>query len=236
MRLGLGNSLVRNGGVSSLDALLNGLQAYWKLDEASGTRVDSKNGYDLADNNSVGSDTGILNNCATFNGINQHLEFNDVPMVFINEERTITGWVYPTTVGISVIFGCDTNRPFFLFNYEGTIQLCSAVGDKNFAGDPSNTTNVPLNTWSFVAARYNPATSEYDLWVNGSKLSLSTSTGLIETSLNTRGTVGRNLTGGTTLDLPFTGKIDELAIWDRALSDAEIAQIYNNGNGFVFLP
>ncbi len=45
-------------------ALTDNLSAYWKLDEASGTRVDSAGSNDLTSNNSVGQAVGKLGNAS----------------------------------------------------------------------------------------------------------------------------------------------------------------------------
>ena len=46
---------------------------YWKLDEASGTRIDSIGNNSLVSTNSVGSTAGLTGNHATFNGSDQYL-------------------------------------------------------------------------------------------------------------------------------------------------------------------
>ena len=222
--------------ISSLLApsLFDGLKAFWNLEdltEASGT------GLDLTNNGGVTFEVGKIGNGAVFNGTDQYLEFDNEIMQFPSQERTITAWVYPNSVGISVIFGNNNNTPFFLYNNDGVIQLCEFLPDGNLfngAGNPLNTTAVPLNQWSFVAARYDLSTQEWSAWVNDTKVTISHDFGPVSSRTITRAVIGCNLSGGINLEHYFDGKIDALAIWDRALSDTEIAQLYNSGNGLQY--
>ena len=38
----------------------------------------------------------------------------------------------------------------------------------------------------------------------------------------------------TSLGQTFVGTMDEVGVWQRALSVAEVGQLYNNGNGLAF--
>src|SRR5262249_58894639 len=100
-----------------------------------------------------------------------------------------------------------------------------------YAGSPSNQPNVylwagseqgiagasslPLNTWSHLAATY--SSGALRLYVNGSQVASGTGTGNINTSTGALRIGGNNIWGEY-----FTGRLDEVRIYNRALSQAEI--------------
>lgn len=103
------NSVVlTSGGMASGfiigNALTNGLQSYWKLDEVSGTRFDVFGSNDLSDNNATGSITGIRNNAALFVSTesNSLIAFNSPTLETGNIPFTIAGWFYLNSTSSTV--------------------------------------------------------------------------------------------------------------------------------------
>ena len=100
-------------------------------------------------------------------------------------------------------------------------QACIVLGDAPWLCD---TTVLSINTWyHIVSVATNAGRSIY---LNGS---LVVSDGVVK-SLNTTGCLWcigmmRAMTG------PFSGKIDEVKIFNRALTDAEILSMYNHEKG-----
>ena len=82
--------------------------------------------------------------------------------------------------------------------------------------------------WEFNVIRFN-GTDEIDFFLNGSHIGNTSST----VSMNNQNTdkptrIGAGRTEGAVMYL-FKGKIDDVAIWDEALTNAEITELYNNG-------
>jgi hypothetical protein len=75
---------------------------------------------------------------------------------------------------------------------------------------------LPLNAWSHVAAVYSDAGNSVRLYVNGNEVLSATETG----SLTVNGETLRIGIGYSSE--AFAGLIDEVRIWDRALTPAEI--------------
>jgi concanavalin A-like lectin/glucanase superfamily protein len=67
------------------------------------------------------------------------------------------------------------------------------------------------------------------MFFDGNLVSSGNASGALPTSTNPLLIGKRNPQDGR--DFSVNGSLDETAIWDRALSDAEIAQIWNGGNG-----
>ena len=90
----------------------------------------------------------------------------------------------------------------------------------------SSINSIPLNTWTNVIVVFD-ASSSLSLYVNGSLDGQDT------TSLPTSAVQSTNIyigtDAGSTTGRDFNGKIDEVAIWNTALTEAQVNQVYNNG-------
>src|SRR6185295_2015327 len=83
--------------------------------------------------------------------------------------------------------------------------------------------SLTLNTWQHVAATYDGAT--LSIYVNGNQVSSSAGTGTIN-AVTSDLAIGRNIALGTS----FTGQIDEVELFRRALSQIEIRAIADAGD------
>ncbi len=92
----------------------------------------------------------------------------------------------------------------------------------NGGGDPGTP------GWNFYVIRFN-GTNQMDLFLDGALIKSITS----EKTLNLQNTTAAIRIGAgknpADIDYHFNGKIDDLAIWDEALTDAEISTLYNSG-------
>ena len=85
-----------------------------------------------------------------------------------------------------------------------------------------NGTGISLNTWYHIAVVFNNNTSSY--YVNGVYAGQSASPGTFSFNSGNSMYIGRDDPGTTDY---FGGKVDELRVFARALSAAEIMQLYN---------
>ena len=114
----------------------------------------------------------------------------------------------------------------WIVNRNGTFTLFSALHKATNAEPNIEGGVIPLNTWSHVAMTFDPSTGQYALYVNGAQVAAASSPGdNLATTRNV--SIGRE---ESFLSRYFTGLIDELAIYNRALSSAEIQAIYNAGS------
>ena len=94
-----------------------------------------------------------------------------------------------------------------------------------FYGDDLNTAAgvVPFDTWTHVACTYDYASDTSSIYVNG----------VLQTTGNqgpyTGSTVVSWIGKSWTTDMDFDGKIDDVSLYDRALSDEEIRELYGQG-------
>jgi hypothetical protein len=90
--------------------------------------------------------------------------------------------------------------------------------------------SLPLNVWWFVAVTFDPSVEagKMVLYRNGNKVDDANN---VPTQLPGTTYIGRFLTG-----YAFTGSIDNVMIFDRALTTEEISYLYNGGNGTEVIP
>jgi len=207
--------------------------AYWRLDEQSGVRADATgNGYDLSDNNGVGFAAGKIGTAAVFDTTN-YLSNPALGPVIDPTAMTIAGWINPTDVSTQRGVMGTFNSDGWCIQVGGSIGANAGIFIGGFAVEGGYTSNaaaaaaVPVNTWTFFAVRINGDVT-LDIFTNDAKETLSYPT--LAPSTGALGVGCYGLGGG-----PMDGSLDEIGVWNRPLSDEEIAQLYNGGDG-VTLP
>jgi Concanavalin A-like lectin/glucanases superfamily/Secretion system C-terminal sorting domain/Calcineurin-like phosphoesterase len=98
---------------------------------------------------------------------------------------------------------------------------------------------IPLNTWTHVAATYEPVTAAWNLYINGvldKTLDIGSNIVPVSTSIQ-HASVGTAMTSTGVAAGFFNGKIDEVRIWNVARTGADILANYNaelsSGTGLV---
>jgi hypothetical protein len=204
-------------------ALTDNLQAFYKLSDLSDS---SGNNRTLTNNGNVSFASGKIGNAAVFDGTNS-LDIETFPAQNSNGS-TYSLWVNFNSLGSSfpamisspsnssigefqlVVVGNNNNQYAYFDNGWGSIVYSSTV-------------LIP-ETWYHIVATNNNGLVK--LYTNGEL----TGEGTVNGSFNISDNYGiGHLTpyGDTYVD----GQIDAVGIWNRALSSAEVAELYNSGNG-----
>jgi hypothetical protein len=171
---------------------------------------------------------GKFGRALDFDGVNDWVTIADSATLDLTTGMTVEAWVYPTanagdswtTVLIkeraggevfSLYASADTNTP--------SVYVVSA-GQPNTPLDARGTSPLPLNAWTHLAATYDGTTLR--LYTAGIEVAsravggpLLTSTGALR--------IGGNAVWGEF----FQGRIDEVRVYDRALTQAEIVADMN---------
>jgi hypothetical protein len=214
---------------SGSSTLLNNLLAYWKLDETSGTRIDSHGSNNLIDNNTVGSATGKIGNAASFVAANsEYLSVNSSQLSFAGD-FTISVWNKPTSVvgtSASYVLSKDdtTNREYH-------IQLLSS--NYNFQvwnGATKYLMSLPATSgvWQHLMMWYDSVAGTLYASVNNGTPATGAVPGINTTSAPFLVGVRGDFKGY------YDGLIDEVGIWTRLLTTAERTQLYNSGSGLTY--
>jgi len=228
------------------------LVAYWKLNESSGTRFDSKGNNHLNDpGNNVTSISGKIGNAANFtNSRNQHLNISDNLALSMGDINfTIACWVYFDSLAddrfiltkSASLSAANPGGEYSLeFDAGGNGKLQFAVRNTaDNAGTIITTTGgfgTPnIKIWYLIVGWHDSANDEIAIQINN---------GIVNKTVHTGGVKDANnnfLIGAAShLDLGPTrgmdGRIDECGIWKKVLTVQERAYLYNNGNGYTFNP
>lgn len=201
--------------------------AYWKLDEASGSRADSIGSETLTDNNTVTSASGVVSTAASFaSATSEYLSKTDDAVLSMGAgvRMTLAGWFYFTgnTMGMAGKWTGAPQNEYLIYNQsDGTIRFYVSSDGTNAFNVGSRTPT--LNAWHFVAVRYDGVNISIRVdalaWENlAFTADIFNGTGAFE--------IGRQ--AGVQY---LNGRVDELGLWKVALTDAEVTELYNGGAG-----
>jgi hypothetical protein len=170
----------------------------------------------------------------------------------LNDGLVGSGFVYSTTGAITLsawvkLETAVTTLPGSIFkNWNGQFhfgvewfggQLTNFVNVTPWAGQPSVAapSSFPVGVWKHVAVVVNSATHEQRLFIDGSLVATATFPGTLTTTPCAGLGIGvKTNCQGTDADhgnVPgfWDGQLDEIAAWDQALTDGQIAEIYALG-------
>ncbi|MDG1090588.1 MAG: cadherin domain-containing protein, partial [Flavobacteriaceae bacterium] len=196
------------------------------------TDVDSGDTFTYTLVDGVGSDDNASFSISGGSGGSYALDFdgsNDHVTTSIDADRNVmpsttwSGWIKPTgTSGWQVIFGMeDGGWDRMLIVESGSLQL--SMGQTG--GRWQTGVNVLPNVWQHVVAVYDNGSMR--MYFNGTEYSTGNDEG-------NHSSTGMFTIGGNQTHSPhnyFGGLIDEVAVWDEALSASEISTLYNTGSG-----
>ena len=164
-------------------------------------------------------------------GTDDYISVNSVaPSLAGVSNFTITAWVRiaSTSVGGGILWASRNND----FSYRVYVALISGRpyfqiqnGASNYSVFPTAT--ISANTWTHFSAVLNSNTMR--LYVNDSEVSgsgVSAATTDSSLALSTIGARGYNSSGN--VDLYLDGQLDDVAVFDYALSSAERTALYSN--------
>lgn len=233
------------GGVSGFivgNALTNNLLAYYKLDEASGTRIASFGDENLTDHNNVLFATGIRNNAANFvRADSQMLYMSSASFGVGGSNLSFACWVFLNSTGNTMTL---VNNDFSQ-DPGGSSQWfldISATGALRFFVQQSAGFSLSVNANSHGVLRVG---SFYNIvsWVSdnshiGVSVNLSVNTAAMVGSVSS-GTLsyfslGADPDGALNAQSRIDGRIDEVGLWTSALNATDRANLYAGGSGNTY--
>lgn len=226
---------------TNLYNLPSGCQAYWRMDETTGDRVDLINSTALTPTASVNYNAGTLVTNSVHFPTGHYLSANSGPSFVLGTSGyTITLWVrwtgWNSAAASQVIFRKgDAGGTDYLFqglsSYDGGANQYRWVDVASSGAYGINSTRVTLSNdgWDFICIWDDRANNKVWIQVNM----------LTPESVAVTGTpsdAGRpfkmsSVNGASNY---MIGDVDEFAIWDRALTVDERTALYNMGSGRPF--
>lgn len=220
----------------------NGKVAHWPFDESTGTTVSDLVG--VSPGTAVNSPTwvptgGQVGGAMDFDGADDRVDVGSDATLDNLSAMTIVAWIKPDTLGEGPSLGRiigktssagTTTAGGWTLNLDTTNRLTFDV-DYNTTDFRQRAANnsITLNQWQQVAVTWTGSATATNakLYVNGVETSYATTTngtgGRVDDSAQSI-SIG-NPPGRT--DRTFDGKIDNVRIYNRALSAAEIATLYD---------
>lgn len=200
--------------------------AEYHLDEGSGLSAfdDSGNGNHGILRNGPVWVAGRANNALSFDGVNDYIELNNSPSLNPPNAISIAAWVNTVTLSVSQFIVAKDNLPsgrlqYFLRLQGSAVRMGIRTTADYFATSAANL--ITTNTWYHVAGTWDGQLIR--LYVNGAQV--ATSPAAVTGTMSDNG-VATRIGGRQDGQLPFRGRIDEVQIYDRALSLSEVQAIY----------
>lgn len=218
-------------------ALSDNLQAFWKLDEASGIRVDSVGNNHLTSQNNVGQAGGRIGTAALFSSsLHQYLSVPDSASLSTGggTSFTITSWVYlPTKTQHQAFISKATSLAVgeFALYYQLDIDRFVFSTTTNNVAYPvfAHTFGSPAaNAWHFIVATHDANTNTNIIRINDAHEDAVTSLDPPDTLSSFE--IGRF----PSVMLYTNGRIDAVGFWKRVLTPSEITTLYNSGEGLEY--
>lgn len=212
------------------------LVSYYSLDEIGSDPLDSHGSNDgelsggtiSPDNNDRGA-TGIIENATDFDGSTTYVDTNDNNAFdFVTtDDFTIQFWIYPTSWDASErIMSNDDGA-----NGWQIIKQTSSGNTVQFWGNGgtvvTSTDTITLNDWNHILITSEAGSIKIYTNDDGTPYSGSTTISASSSDL----WIGTDPSGPSNY---LDGKLDEVAIYNRALTSTEISLLYNEGNGLLY--
>lgn len=211
--------------------LEDGLVSYYKHDSGTTNATHSLDSRSLNIGVLVASPIldvpGKINEAINFSS--DYVNISDSASLKLANNQTISLWIkYPSNVGTDTIIDA---RSTIAPNHGFTFTI---ISDKpNFRMDTTSgsagtsaTTETSNNTWFYIVGLYNG--THQVVYVNGVQEGIGARTGTIGKVTPTR--IGTGNLGASDW---FDGDIDEVSIYNRTLTQAEITALYNSGVGLT---
>ena len=237
-------------------ALTDNLISYWKMEN---DVTDEQGNHDGTNNGAtfVAGNTGF-GQAADFDGVNDYINIGNAASAASTALQpsvgTLAGWIKSNGNDGAIVFGAGTpmtscaNRdhgPSIIVGYQpsgGQSKIYANVGDGTNAALRITALKTWTDGWHHVAMTWNSTWSsnaDMKIYVDGVDSGFTTAnwgTGWNTTAQKTSRAwwIGSSPVSCAAVFHGFDGAIDDVAVWGRILSAAEILEIYNlGGTGLV---
>jgi hypothetical protein len=218
-----------------------GLMAAYSFDEGTGTTVADASGNSNSGTLSGAAWTtqGRFGNALSFNGSNSSVVVANSASLGLTTGMTLEAWVFPTTnSGWRTVLMKQESGGYVYAMFSSENGEYSSQGPRPAAWipDAARTYNdyvlgspIPTNQWAHLAATFDGQNMRF--YVNGALSATRPASTVIRTSTGALRIGGNTLWGEW-----FQGRIDDVRIYNRALSQAEIQSDMNTPVGSTVPP
>jgi hypothetical protein len=227
---GTGYAEVLNYSDGSLSSVLSGIVSYYKMDGNATDATGTNNGVAAA-SVSFGVPQGKINQGAYNNGaFTQDINIPNSVSLNLTTAFSFSLWVYPNAGNTNTYIlsklnaGSTDNDYSIIYGYTaGKVQFYARSTTFLTYSDLVPT----VSAWNHIVYTYDGAT--FKSYLNGANI---TTQATVQTLASASGNLHLFSFAGSSN--AFGGRLDEIGIWSRALTTAEVATLYNSGTGIQY--
>ncbi|MFC1576337.1 LamG-like jellyroll fold domain-containing protein, partial [Candidatus Omnitrophota bacterium] len=202
--------------------------SYWNLDGNANDSIGANHG--TLEGNPTWT-TGKVGDALIFDGTDDYINVgDDISLSITGDPLTISMWmetnVLPGPAYNAILFGSDElyGYGFYLKKSSYELALGKVGTNEVYSADAVSDTG----NWHHVAVVYD--SDNVYFYIDGNSDSSNPHAYSSTYDAGKHYDIGAR--GGANRDY-YNGKIDEVAVWDRALSETEITTLYGNNNGYA---
>ncbi|MFL5872741.1 MAG: LamG-like jellyroll fold domain-containing protein [Solirubrobacterales bacterium] len=167
-------------------------------------------------NGPVSSTGGKFGRALSFDGTNDRVDVPDAASLNLTTGMTLEAWVKPTTnVGWRTVLMKERGADLLYALYASNGSKPRTETFTSVENTAAGTAALPLNAWSHLASTYDGVNLRF--YVNGALVTTKATTGAMPNTANPL-RIGGNAVWGEY----FSGLIDEVRVYNRALTEAEL--------------
>ncbi|MCU1677573.1 MAG: hypothetical protein JWM93_2331 [Frankiales bacterium] len=231
-----------NSRTGTYDGPTNGPSQWWRFDQASGTTVVDRSGGGFKGTLSSGVSWAPGKYGSGVNFPSANLATNVVTSTQLpirtSQSFSVAAWVnIADTAGVRTAVSAGTTGAFsgFILKYDTGWRFSMPYTSNTANGSMDQivaSAGSPVGQWVHLVGVYNAATYQMTLYVNGASAATGTRT-------TGSGATNWDATGGLTLGQsrysynnagiaadPWTGTIDDVRLYNRALSASDVSTVY----------
>jgi hypothetical protein len=216
----------------------NGLVGYWPFSGNANDESGNGNNGVVNGPNLTNDRFGNIGKAYSFDGVNDYIEISNSLVNNSNTSFSIFGWFNCNYNNETIDIISDRTTNDYNVKYRLSVDSVNNGKLTFYCLDGPNLIElisneaIVSNLWNNFTITFNQTNLEYKLYVNGIlQQNLVSSSSLSNNNTNAT-QIGRLIGPDTAIspDYLFDGDIDDLGIWNRALSQQEITNLNNSAN------
>jgi hypothetical protein len=220
-------------------SLATSLISYWKLDESSGNAADSFASNPLTNTGTCTYAGGLINNAAQNASSGQYLGVTNTLGLAVNSDFSLSMWINLASEDTNdhdiwgmVFTGGSGALWRIMYEYNGGTRRLRLYRNGSTTTFVDITGNIANGSWLHLGISYTGGTGAIKLYKNYSTTATGTHTNTGSQGSGNQFTILNSQ--GSGFSSPLAGKMDEVGIWSRVLSDTEFSTLYNGGAGYAY--
>ena len=215
----LSNTLKNSTASHPLDIPLTGLISAWHLDENTGTTASDAAGSHHGTISNASWTTGIRGSALAFNGSTSLVQIPNAGFDPVGNSISFSFWFRLNAVGDNGTFIFQAQKYLVSLDALGRVYF-TVYTPAPYALNSGIGSRILDTDWHHVAVTYNGTIMK--IFLDGLLRTYASNTGNLQSSTSDV------YIGKQKSTVPFKGTIDEMLVYDRALTDPDILQIFGS--------